>query len=133
MNQKFLLENKYQEPDAESLFNKYSLRLHSNRFLFSRCAVKNCCNTDIEIHHVRKLSRRIDSSGKVSVLTSNNKRLYGLSAILSAVNRKQIPLCSLHHLEFEAGKYSPLDKEFLKKVYNVDCSGLNFEELFLGK
>lgn len=133
MNQKFLLENKYQEPDAESLFNKYSLRLHSNRFLFSRCAVKNCCNTDIEIHHVRKLSRRIDSNGKISVLTFNNKRLYGLSAILSAVNRKQIPLCSLHHLEFEAGEYSPLDKEFLKKVYNVDCSELNFEELFLGK
>jgi hypothetical protein len=88
---------------------------------------------DIEIHHIKKLGRRIDSSGKISVLTSNNKRLYGLSAILSAVNRKQIPLCSLHHLEFEAGEYSPLDKEFLKKVYNVDCSGLNFEEIFLGK
>ena len=68
-----------------------------------------------------------------SILNANNKRLYGLSAILSAVNCKQIPLCLLHHLEFEAGEYSSLDKEFLKKVYNVDCFGLNFEELFLGK
>ena len=133
MSHKFLLENTYQEPDPESLFNKYSLRLHSSRFLFSRCAVRNCCNTDIEIHYVKKLSRRIDSSGKISVLTSNNKRLYGLSALLSAVNRKQLPLCSLHHLKFEAGEYSPLDPEFFKKVYNIDCSGLNFEEIFLGK
>jgi hypothetical protein len=133
MNTKFLLENQLQQPDVESLFKKYSLRLHSSRFLFSKCAVSDCQNMDIEIHHIKKLGRRIDSSGKISVLTSNNKRLYGLSAILSAVNRKQIPLCSLHHLEFEAGEYSPLDKEFLKKVYNVDCSGLNFEEIFLGK
>ena len=66
-------------------------------------------------------------------LTSNNKRLSGISAILSAVNRKQIPLCSRHHLEFEVGKYSPLDVNFLKKIYNVDCSGLNFEDIFLGR
>jgi len=91
------------------------LRLHSSRFLFSKCAVKDCCKTDIEIHHVKKLARRIDSSGKISVLTSNNKRLSGISAILSAVNRKQIPLCSFHHLEFEIGNYSPLDTDFLIK------------------
>jgi len=133
MNTKFLLENQFQKPDEENLLKKYSLRLHSSRFLFSKCAVSGCQNTDIEIHHIKKLGRRIDSNGKINVLTSNNKRLYGISAVLSAVNRKQIPLCSLHHLEFEAGEYSSLDKEFFKKVYNVDCSGLNFEEIFLGK
>ena len=134
MNKKFLLENQFQQPDVESLFKKYSLRLHSSRFLFSKCAVSGCQNTNIEIHHIKKLGRRIYSSGKISVLMSNNKRLYGIiSAILSAVNCKQIPLCSFHHLEFEAGEYSPLDKEFVKKIYNVDCSGLNFEEIFLGK
>ena len=133
MNTKFLLENQFQQPDVESLFKKYSLRLHSSRFLFPKCAVSSCQNIDIEIHHIKKLGRRIDLNGKISILTSNNKRLHGISAILLAVNRKQIPLCSLHHLEFETGEYSPLDKEFFKKIYNVDCSGLNFEEIFLGK
>ena len=56
-----------------------------------------------------------------------------MSAVLSAVNRKQFPLCSLHHLEFEVGKYSPLDADHLKKVYIVVCSGLNFEEIYFGK
>ena len=78
--------------------------LHSSRFLFSKCAVKDCCNTDIEIHHVKKLARRIDSSRKINVLTFKNKRLSGIGVTLSAVNRKQIPLCSFHHLEFEIGK-----------------------------
>jgi hypothetical protein len=131
MNTKFLLENQFSQPDEESLFRKHSLRLHSSRFLFSKCAVSGCQNTDIEIHHVKKLGRRIDSNGKISVLTSNNKRLSGISAILSAVNRKQIPLCSLHHLEFETGNYSPLDTDLFKKIYNIDCSGLNFEDIFL--
>ena len=93
----------------------------------------SCELRQIAIHHIKKLGRRIDSNGKISVLTSNNKRLYGMSAVLSAVNRKQIPLCSLHHLEFEVGKFSPLDVDYLKKVYNVDCSGLNFEEIYFGK
>jgi len=133
MNTKFLLESHYQQPDAKSLLNKYSLRLHSSRFLFSKCAVDGCFNSDIEIHHVKKLGRRVYSNGKISVLTANNKRLSGISAILSSVNRKQLPLCSLHHLEFETGKYSSLDVNHLKKIYNVDCSGLNFEEIYFGK
>ena len=133
MHTKFLLQNPLKQPDVENLFNKHSLRLHSSRFLFSKCAVKDCLNTDIEIHHIKKLGRKIDSNGKISVLTSNNKRLHGISAILSAVNCKPLPLCSLHHLEFEVGKYSPLDVSYLKKVYNVDCSELNFEEIYFGK
>lgn len=133
MNTKFLIKDTFQQPDAQNLLKKYSLRLHSSSRLFSKCAVADCSNIDIEIHHVKKLGRRIDRNGKITVLTSNNKRLSGISAILSAVNRKQIPLCSRHHLEFEVGKYSPLDVDFLKKIYNVDCSGLNFEDIFLGR
>jgi hypothetical protein len=133
MNTKFLIKDTFQQPDAQNLLKKYSLRLDSSSRLFSKCAVADCSNIDIEIHHVKKLGRRINRNGKITVLTSNNKRLSGISAILSAVNCKQIPLCSRHHLEFEVGKYSPLDVDFFKKIYNVDCSGLNFEDIFLGR
>jgi hypothetical protein len=133
MNTTFLLKDDFQQPDAQNLLKKYSLRLHSSSHLFSKCAVAGCSNVDIEIHHVKKLGRRVDRNGKITVLTSNNKRLSGISAVLSAVNRKQIPLCSRHHLEFETGNYSTLDIDFLKKIYNVDCSRLDFEDLFLGR
>jgi hypothetical protein len=133
MNVKFLIKDIFQQPDAQNLLKKYSLRLRYSSCLFSRCAVADCSNIDIEIHHVTKLGRRIDCNGKITVLTSNNKRLSGISAILSAVSRKQISLCSHHHLEFEVGRYSPLDVDFLKKIYNVECSGLNFEDIFLGR
>jgi Mor family transcriptional regulator len=53
MNRKFLLENHFQQPDTENLLKKYSLRLHSSRFLFPKCAVSGCENTDIEIYHVK--------------------------------------------------------------------------------
>lgn len=86
MNTKFLIKDDLKQPDAQNLFKKYSLRLHSSSRMFSQCAVKDCCNIDIEIHHVKKLGRR--------------------------VNRKQIPLCSRHHMEFETGNYSPLDVNF---------------------
>lgn len=72
-------------------------------------------------------------NGKINVLTSNNKRLSEIGAILSAVNRKQIRLCFFHHLEFEIGNYSPLNTDFTSKVYKIDCSNLNFEEIFLGR
>ncbi len=52
MNTKFLLKDELQQPDAQSLLKKYSLRLHSSGRLFSKCAVDGCSNIDIEIHHV---------------------------------------------------------------------------------
>jgi len=40
----------------------------------------------------------------------------GLRAVLTTLRRKQIPLCSKHHLEFEKGHYSQLDYESLREV-----------------
>jgi len=54
------------------------LGLLSSQHLFSKGAVVGCSNTDIEIHYIKKLDKRIDSSGKISVLTSNNIRLSGI-------------------------------------------------------
>lgn len=42
---------------GESLFKKYFLRLDTSQFLFSKCAVKNCCNTDIDFYSFKKLTR----------------------------------------------------------------------------
>jgi hypothetical protein len=133
MNSKFLIKDDFQQPDEINFLNKYSLRFYSSSSLFSQCAVFTCQNIDIEIHHIKKLAKRINSNSKLTILTTKNKKLSGLIAILSAVNCKNIPLCASHHLDFEQNKFSQLDINFLKKIYKIDCSSLNFEDIFMGK
>jgi hypothetical protein len=55
---------------------------------------------------------------KISVLDRKGKRVKGLPAVLTALNRKQLPLCHEHHLDFEMGRYHPLDYSKLSTVLN---------------
>jgi hypothetical protein len=86
--------------------------------MFSQCAVKGCYITDVEIHHIRKLGRRKDDQGKTSVINRHGRKVKGITAMLSCINRKQIPLCPKHHLEFEKGLFSEVDTDFLGNLYN---------------
>lgn len=134
LEKKFMLkDSSFKRPDVEELLKKYSFRLHRSQYLFSQCSVLDCSNTDIEIHHIKKLNRKINNNGKITIMTTNNKRVSGLSAIMSVISRKQIPLCALHHLEFELGNFYTLDTEFFKKYFGINCSGLDFREIFYGK
>jgi hypothetical protein len=119
-------------PNVEYLFKHYALKLHGNQHLFSRCCVLNCESTDIEIHYIKRLNRKIIQNGKMTILTNSNKKVSGINAILSAINCKQLPLCTLHHLEFELGNFSSLDKTFLEKQFDVNCEDINFRKLFNG-
>lgn len=105
--------------ELDEILRKYSFRLYKSKALLSGCAVEGCTNSDIEIHHIRKLHRRKEKDGKISVLDLKGTRVKGIAAILTASNRKQIPLCRQHHHEFESGKFSKLDGSFLKEIYNT--------------
>ena len=78
------------------------------------------CNatSNIEVHHIRRLHRRVHKDGKISVLDRKGRQVKGLPAVLTFINRKQLPLCHEHHLDFEAGKYHPLDYSKLNSVLN---------------
>lgn len=77
------------------------------------CTVIGCNNTDIEIHHIRKLNRMSYTAGKVfETKNKKGKVIKGASAYKSALNRKQIPLCSKHHDLIHTGQ---LDKNMLSK------------------
>lgn len=81
------------------------------------CSVKDCSETsNIEVHHVRRLNRKVEKNGIVSVLNIKGERVKGLAAIMTTLNRKQLPLYRKHHLEFESGKFSPLDYSKLTSV-----------------
>lgn len=59
---------------------------------------KVCCicnsNTNIEMHHIRKIN---------NIRSAFKKNGYNSSMIISALNRKQIPLCKYHHKELHKG------------------------------
>ena len=44
---------------------------------------------------------------------------------MSAISRKQLPLCKKHHLEFEKGKYSRLDSGYLGQILEGNIPDAN--------
>jgi hypothetical protein len=50
-------------------------------------------------------------------MSKSGKRVTGLGALMSAIGRKQIPLCKEHHAQYDKGVYSALDDKILAKLY----------------
>lgn len=121
--------------DLDNMIGRIFKLSHSLAF-FQGCSVKGCDETDhIEVHHIARLHRRVSSDGGTSVLDKKGKRVEGLPAILTMLNRKQIPLCRKHHLEFEDGKFSELDYGKLNSILgNVPKPKYSdFKPIFDGK
>jgi len=80
---------------------KIIYRLSNMAINSTQCAVRDCSNTDIEVHHIRKLYRRTkDGDGNYTIIVKGRARLLtGQLAIESALKRKQIPLCKRHHID----------------------------------
>lgn len=68
-----------------------------------------------EIHHIRKLGQRF-SNGVIS--SSGTHVIQGWKGITSALNRKQVPLCSEHHYKIHKGEIS-VDNLDLKSIFKV--------------
>ena len=121
--------------DLDQMIGKIFKLNHSLEF-FHGCSVKNCQETEnIEVHHVRRLHRKVEKDGVVSVLNIKGDRVRNLAAVMTSINRKQLPLCRKHHLEFEAGKFSPLDYSKLSSVLGKipKPKDSDFEPIFKGK
>jgi len=89
--------------DPYSNLTKSYMSLQRAAISANECAVKNCTETDnIEVHHIRKLFRNIDKTGKV-VIQGRAKKLSGRIAAESALKRKQIPFCPKHHKDWHNG------------------------------
>jgi hypothetical protein len=106
--------------NLDAILKKYKFRDNLGAKMFSQCSVLGCSNTDIQIHHVRKLHRKHFGENKFTIVNKHGRRIQGFSALLSTITRKQLPLCTKHHLEFEKGNFSNLDRVFLKNLYNIE-------------
>jgi len=120
--------------DLDQMIGKIFKLNHSLEF-FHGCSVCGCQETEnIEVHHVRRLYRKVEKDGVISVLNMKGERVKGLAAVMTTLNRKQLPLCSKHHLEFEAGRFSPLDYSKLTSILGKipKLKDSDFESIFNG-
>lgn len=86
LSKKFLIDESLTQFNLTTIMNKYKVRLSAGRSYFARCAVLGCTNTDIQVHHMKKLHRKVDRSGRISVLNRKGKRVVGLAAVLTAMH-----------------------------------------------
>lgn len=111
-------ENVLNHIDIEELLDaKLGVQKFSNPSqLLGKCAVKNCSETAIEWHHIRKLNRRFNGN-IVSITDVKGRRLSGTKAFESALTRKQIPLCRQHHKDIHSGliKLDELEQPYVHK------------------
>jgi hypothetical protein len=103
---------------AEKVLNQIWAKFTRTNFFGAECAVKGCENSKIEWHHVNKLSCMKDHFGNISVVTKKGRRVSGTDAFKVAFNRKQIPLCNMHHINLHQKKISfqDMDWEYIKEV-----------------
>jgi retron-type reverse transcriptase len=121
--------------DLDKMIDRFH-KLNYGIEFFEGCSVTDCLESEnIEVYHIRRLYRKVNNDGIISVLDMKGNRVTGLAAVLTSINRKQIPLCRKHHLEFESGVFSPLDYSKLNKVLlNIPKPKLgDFKPIFDGE
>ena len=103
---------------AEKVLNQIWAKFTRTNFFGAECAVEGCENSKIEWHHVNKLSRMKDHFGNISVVTRKGRRVSGADAFKVAFNRKQIPLCNMHHIDLHQKRISfqDIDWKYVKEV-----------------
>ena len=95
VKKEFLLSAK---PNPFLDLHKVTIRVTKSIINQGECAVANCTNTDIEVHHIRQLYKRNEEGKGFTVISAGRaKRISGILANESALKRKQIPLCKQHH------------------------------------
>jgi hypothetical protein len=111
----------------DKITNPHAFRNRKAELFLASCSILNCTNTDIEVHHVKRLACKITSDGITTIL---NRKGVRICAFLSAVNRKQLPFCSFHHRKFEKEEYLQLNLKYLKETLNIPVpKEYNVEEL----
>lgn len=114
MKKTFLVSDLDMSPeDLKKCLNATRVKTSKYQSLWCKCAVHNCNNSDIEMHHIRKLIRRF--KGNIVTVKVNSRERSGntgksaYNGLISALTRKQIPLCSHHHKMVHCGSLDPKD------------------------
>lgn len=83
--------------------NKIKTKVFKYLSLFPKCIIYNCCNLNVEMHHVRKLIRKLKNNA-IKVKINKNKKFFltcnlDLSFLINSLIRKEIVFCSGHYFD----------------------------------
>lgn len=103
---------------GDKALNQIWAKFTRTKFFGVKCSVEGCENRDIEWCHVSKLNRMEDHFGRVSVISKKGRRVTGTDTFKVAFNRKQIPLCKVHHtgLHKKELSFSEINWEYVRDV-----------------
>jgi Type II intron maturase len=77
--------------------------LKSSKLFGHKCAVKSCGNEGHEIHYIKQLYKNTNDKSIV-ISKEKAKKLRCVQAYEFALKRKQIPLCTYHHIAWHNKK-----------------------------
>jgi len=96
--------------------DKPLVKLSIPKVLFAgKCAILECTNSDIEVHHVRSL-RYSKKDRSVESIKSGNKTLKESAIVESALSRKHISLCREHYKKWHRLSPKEIDSKYLRKL-----------------
>jgi hypothetical protein len=121
--------------DVDNMIGRFNRLIYGIEF-FGGCSVTNCSEFEnIQVYRTRRLHHKVSNNGLISVVGRKGAQVSGLVAILTMINRKQIPLCGEHFIKFESGIFSPLDYSKLNRIlWNIPKpKNKNFKPIFDGE
>lgn len=102
MKKKFLVSDlDMTSEDLKKCLDVIRIKTSKYLHLWAKCAVRDCSNFNIEMHHVRILARKLKSNIVTVKIDKNEKfftaDIFTYSNFVNALMRKQISLCLYHY------------------------------------
>jgi hypothetical protein len=102
-----------------------SIQTSLPKTLCHECQIKDCKENHIKIHHVATLHKKISPNYVMGSIKTNTKKIHWTKVIECALHKKQISLCTRHHLAIHTGKLFLEDlKTYYKSFKLLNSHGL---------
>ena len=104
--------------DFEGIMSRVPKFKQSLEF-FRSCSVEECDVTEfIQVRDTGHFFNKEGFDSGTPTILKKSKQTKSLFGILTMLNKKKLPLCQKHHLEFEKGILSKLDPDKLSLVFS---------------
>lgn len=86
--------------NSTKLFNKTSIPKTS----YHKCQIKNCKKNDIKMYNIRALYQKISPNYIITSMKNHTTKIHWTKIVELALLKRQISLCTKHHLAIHAGR-----------------------------
>ena len=72
--------------------------------LYQECQIKNCKKNNIKTYHFTALYKKMSPNYVIASMKTHSNKIHGTKVVECAFHKKQISLCTRHHLAIHTGK-----------------------------